>query len=71
MPAKPKLNGIEILISKALIGSCIIHGEVIQVNNLLNEFSDMREAVKNLKTSTVYQKFKSVYKTMLSYCLKC
>ena len=31
----------------------------------------MEEGTKNLKTSTVYQRFQFIYKTMLSYCLKC
>ena len=32
---KDKLNTIEILISKALIDSCIIHDEFVSVNNVL------------------------------------
>ena len=31
----------------------------------------MKEEIKNLKTSTVHQRFESIYKAMLSYCLKC
>ena len=31
----------------------------------------MKEEIKNLKTLTVHQRFESIYKTMLSYCLKC
>ena len=30
----------------------------------------MKEEIKNLKNSTVHQKFWSIYKTMSSYCLK-
>ena len=37
---------------------------------MLREY-DMKEAIKNIKTSAVYQRFQSIYKTMLSYCLKC
>ena len=31
----------------------------------------MKEAIKNLKTSTAPQRFQPICKTMLSYCLKC
>ena len=31
----------------------------------------MKEEIKNLKTITVHQRFYSIYKTMLLYCLKC
>ena len=31
----------------------------------------MKEEIKNLKTLTVHQRFESIYKAMLSYCLKC
>ena len=31
----------------------------------------MKEEIKNLKSQSVYERFKSIYKTMLSYCLKC
>ena len=30
----------------------------------------MKEEIKNLKTITVHQRFYSIYKTMLPYCLK-
>ena len=31
----------------------------------------MKEELRNLKTSTVNQRFWSIYKTTLSYCLRC
>ena len=31
----------------------------------------MTEKIKNIKTSLVHQRFYSIYKTILSYCLKC
>ena len=40
------------------------------VNNLLRECDDMKGKIKNLKTSTVNQKFESKYKIILSYSLK-
>ena len=38
---------------------------------MLRVYDDIKEAVKNLETSTVYQKFQYIYKPVLSYCLKC
>ena len=47
--AKSKLNSIEVLISKALIYSLISHDEFILINNLLKEYNEMKEEIKNLK----------------------
>ena len=55
--AKTKLNCMEVLISKVLTDSHIYHDEFILVNYLLKEYDDMKEKIKNLKTSTVYQIF--------------
>ena len=41
------------------------------VNNLLTEDNDIKETVKNVNTSTVYQRFQSVYRTISLYYLKC
>ena len=41
--AKPKLNSIEVLISKALIDSNISHDEFILINNVLKEYDDIKE----------------------------
>ena len=41
--AKTKLNNIEVLISKALIDSNIIHDEFVLVNNVLKEYGDMKK----------------------------
>ena len=48
----------------ALINLYISHDEFVLVNSVLREYDDMKDEIKNLKTS-------SIYKTMLSYCLKC
>ena len=45
--AKSELNNMEILISKDLIDSSISHDEFILVNNILKEFYDMKEEIKN------------------------
>ena len=38
---------MEVLISKALVDSNISHDELILVNNVLKEFYDMKEEIKN------------------------
>ena len=43
---KSQLNGIEVLISKALINSNISHDEFALINNVLKEFYDMKEEIK-------------------------
>ena len=50
MLAKSKLNSIEILISKALVDSDINQDEFILLNNVLKEYHNMKEEIKNLKT---------------------
>ena len=50
LQAKPKLNRIEVLISKALIDSNICHYEFALVNNVLKEYDKMKEKIKYLKT---------------------
>ena len=50
MLAKSKLNSVEVLVSKALIDSIISHDEFVLINNVLKEYSEMKEEIKNLKT---------------------
>ena len=45
--AKTKLNSIEVLISKALIDSNISHNEFVLVNNLLQDYDNTKEEMKN------------------------
>ena len=47
MLAKSQLNRIEVWISKALIDSNVSHDEFFLINNLLKEFYDMKEEIKN------------------------
>ena len=63
--AKSILNSIEVLLSKALIDSNIGHDEFVLINNVLKEFYDMEEEIKNSNDK------KTVFKTMLSHCLTC
>ena len=48
--AKSKLNNIEVLISKALFDSNISHDEFFFINNVLKEYDEINEKIKNLKT---------------------
>ena len=45
--AKSKLNSIEVLISKALIDSNSSHDEFALTKNVLKEFYDIKEEIKN------------------------
>ena len=47
MIAKYKLNSIKVLISKTLINSNVSHDEFVLKNNVLKEFYDMKEEIKN------------------------
>ena len=44
---KTKLNTIEVLISKALINSCINYDKFVSVNNVLREYNAIKEEIKN------------------------
>ena len=52
--AKDKLNTIEVLPSEALINSYISHEKIVSVNNLLREYSEIKEEIKNPETSVEY-----------------
>ena len=45
--AKSKLNSIEVLISKTLNDLNITHDEFLLINNVLKEFYDIKEKIKN------------------------
>ena len=46
MLAKSKLNSIEVLIFKALIDSNISYDEFVLINNVVKEYDNMKEGVK-------------------------
>ena len=50
MLTKSKLNEIEVLISEALIDSNVSHDKFVLINNVLKEYDEMKEEIKNLKT---------------------
>ena len=49
--AKAKLNTIEVLVSKDLIKSYVNHDKLISVNNVLREYDEMKEKIKNLNNA--------------------
>ena len=59
------------MVSKALINSVISHDEFVSINNVLKEYDEMKEEIKNLKIQRVHRRFYSIHKRMLSNCLKC
>ena len=48
--AKSKLNSIEVLISMALTESVISLDEFVLINNVLQEYNEMKDEIKNLET---------------------
>ena len=54
MLGKDKLNTIEVLISKALIDLYISHDKFVSVNNVLREYNEIKEEIRNPKTSLEY-----------------
>ena len=50
MLPKSKLNRIEVLISEVLTNLVISHDEFVLINNVLREYNNMKEDIKNLKT---------------------
>ena len=47
---KTKLNAFEVVISKALINSYISHDKFVSINNVLREYYEMKEEIKNPET---------------------
>ena len=48
--ANSKLKSIEVLISKALIVSVISQDEFVLINNVLKEYNEIKEEIKNFQT---------------------
>ena len=46
---KSKFNKVSVLICKALINSNISHDDFFLLNNVLKEYGEMKEEIKNLK----------------------
>ena len=71
MLAKTRSNSIKVLISRAAIDSYISYDDFVLKNYMLKEYDNLKEETKNLNTSTLRRRFWSIYKMMLSCCLKC
>ena len=50
MLAKFKLNSIQVLISKVVIGSVISHDEFVLINSVRKEYNEMKEEIRHLIT---------------------
>ena len=57
MLLQSKLDSTEVLISKALFDSNIFHDELVFVNKMAKEHGDINEEIKNLKSSTIKERF--------------
>ena len=55
-----KLNIIEVLIYSFLIDSYISHGEFISVNNVLREYNDMKQEIKNSLEYIIQKQWKYI-----------
>ena len=51
---KDKLNTIEVLITKALLDSCISYDEFVSVNNVLREYNEIKAKINNAENSVEY-----------------
>ena len=51
---KAKLDTIQVLISKILIGWYISHDEIVSISNALREYNKMNKEIKNCITSVEY-----------------
>ena len=53
MLAKYKINSIEVLMSKAFIHTSTSHDEFALINNVLKEYCNMKEKIKNFNNKYV------------------
>ena len=51
---KARLDTIEVLITKALINWCIGHHKFVSVNNVLREYNELKEEIKNSQNALEY-----------------
>ena len=51
---KVRLDTIEFLITKALINWCIGHHKFVSVNNVLREYNELKEEIKNSQNALEY-----------------
>ena len=65
--AKSKLNSVEVLIVKALTDPNFNHGEFVWINDMPNEFDEMKEEIKNY---IINKSLNYICKSNV-ICLKC
>ena len=51
---KTKLQTIKVLISKALVDLYIKHDKFVSVRNVLREYNELKEEIKNPRNATEY-----------------
>ena len=56
MLAKTKLNTNKVFIFEGLIDLHISHDKFVSVNNVLQEYNDMKKEMKNLNNTVEYTK---------------
>ena len=52
--AKTSLNTTKVWISQAFIDSYVTHSKFVSVNNMLGEYNEMKEEIKNPENATEY-----------------
>ena len=57
------------IVQKSLIDANIIHDEFVLTNNMLKEYDNMKEKIKNLKLVQLIQGFQSINERMLLHCI--
>ena len=67
MLAKSRLNSIEVLIYKAWIDSNISHDEFVLINNVMKEFYDMKDEIKNSNKNKIKSSDKIQNNVMLLF----
>ena len=54
LPAKTKINTIEVLITNVLTNSCNNHDEFVSVSNVLRKYNGTKEEIKNPENAVEY-----------------
>ena len=65
---KTNLDITEVLISKNVIDTYTSHDDFVSVNNVLREYIEVKEEVKNRETSLEYTIVQEQYYIMKEYC---
>ena len=63
-----QLDITEVLISKNVIDTYTSHDDFVSINNVLREYIEVKEEVKNRETSLEYTMVQEQYYIMKEYC---